>query len=145
MTYQMKTSKIINLLFYKYFLGPFSAPKNIRAIALDTLIIVKWTANRNTEFQEIYFVEYRTYLDTAWRTFPVEGSTALINGLAPHTIYFVRVYSKIAAGKSYKTEEIMVKTGSVLVKINNEEAKLKNLMVLHAMTSALKQVLTLFN
>lgn len=79
---------------------------------MDTLIIVKWTANRNTELKEIYFVEYRTHLETSWKTVSVAGSTALINGLAPHTVYFLRVYSKIAAGESYKTEEIMVKTGS---------------------------------
>ncbi|CAC5368502.1 NCAM [Mytilus coruscus] len=90
---------------------PLRVPQNVKAVALDSRIIVKWTANRHIRQQEMFHVEYRKHSESSWSRVSAENrSTAIINGLQPNTAYFVRVYSKTAAGESDKTDVIIVKT-----------------------------------
>ncbi|XP_052074620.1 uncharacterized protein LOC127712276 isoform X2 [Mytilus californianus] len=90
---------------------PLSAPQNIRAVGLDRKIIVKWTANNDIGLEEHFFVEYRTHFESLWgRVSAKDRSTAIINGLKPDEVYFLRVYSKTAAGESIKTDVVIVKT-----------------------------------
>ncbi|CAC5417059.1 unnamed protein product [Mytilus coruscus] len=92
---------------------PLSAPQNIKAVALHTQIIVKWTDNHDIGLQGTFFVEYRKHFESQWSRVSAEDKfTAIINGLQPGAVYFLRVYSKNAAGESSKSDVIIVKTGS---------------------------------
>ncbi|CAC5417081.1 unnamed protein product [Mytilus coruscus] len=90
---------------------PLRAPQNVKAVSLDSSIIVKWTANRNIRSQEMFHVEYRKHFESSWSRVSAENrSTAIINWLQPDTAYFVQVYSKTPAGESDKSDVIIVKT-----------------------------------
>lgn len=107
------TNVISNIQHYfSYFVGQLRAPHDLKAVALDTQIIVKWTGNHDIGLQETFFVEYRNHFESQWSRVAVEDkSTAIINGLQPGAVYFLRVNSKTAAGESSKSDIIIVKTG----------------------------------
>ncbi|CAC5368480.1 unnamed protein product [Mytilus coruscus] len=92
-------------------LRQFRAPQNLKAVALDTQIIVKWTGNHDIGLQETFFVEYRKHFESIWSRVSAEyKSTAILNGLQPGAVYFLRVFSKTTAGESSKSDVIIVKT-----------------------------------
>lgn len=83
---------------------------------MDTKIIVQWTADEDIGLKETFIVEYRKHFDSSWsRVSANDRSTAILNGLHPNEVYFVRVYSKTASGESDKTDVIVVKTGDIFI------------------------------
>lgn len=102
--------------FWLIFQEPLKAPQNPKAVASDTRIIVKWTADQDIGLKETFIVEYRKHFDSSWRGITAnDRSTAILNGLHPNEFYFLRVYSKTAAGESDKTDVIIVKTGDIFI------------------------------
>lgn len=94
------------------FSGPPRAPDNLKAVALDHTILVKWTADFDIGIHKSFYVEYRKSFESVWTHVPVKGrSTAVLNGLDLDKIYILRMYSKTKTGESNRTEEIIIKTG----------------------------------
>ncbi|CAC5417041.1 HMCN [Mytilus coruscus] len=91
--------------------SPLKAPQNIMAVAFSDRIIVKWTSDLDIGLQETFVVEYRKHVESLWSQVFVENRyTAVIDGLVTDTVYLIRVYSRTASGKSYRTNNIIVKT-----------------------------------
>ncbi|CAC5370244.1 CNTN4 [Mytilus coruscus] len=100
------------------FARPPRAPRDLRAVALDDIILVKWTADFFINLHQTFFVEYRKHSESSWSRVSVEEkSTVLINGLEKDTIYLLRMYAETMYGESDKTDDIIIKTDSY---VNNE-------------------------
>lgn len=85
----------------------------MRAVALDDMILVKWTADYSINLHHTFFVEYRKHSESSWSRVSVEEkSIVVINGLEKDTIYLLRMYSETVNGKSNKTDDIIIKTGN---------------------------------
>lgn len=109
----------MNLTFHSL-LGPPSAPNNIRAVALDNMILIKWTGDFSVELQITFFLEYRKHFETLWNTVSVEDKSSIVlTGLEFDTIYLLRIYSKTMAGESNTTDDILIKTGKQCLKKAN--------------------------
>ncbi|CAG2188813.1 unnamed protein product [Mytilus edulis] len=110
-SYTIKLYNKVGSAAFTIDLRQLRAPQNLKAVALDTQIIVKWTGNHNSGLQETFFVEYRKHFESLWSQVSAEyKSTAILNGLQPGAVYFLRVFSKTAAGESSRSDIIIVKT-----------------------------------
>lgn len=86
------------------------------AVAFSDRIIVQWTSDLDIGLKETFVVEYRQHIETSWSQVSVENKyTAVISRLVADTVYLIRVYSRTASRKSYRTKNIIVKTGNVEV------------------------------
>lgn len=114
---------VVTLLEYTGEIEPTPAPSNLKVTPKPTSLSVSWDA---VDGADKYILEYKEASASSWTSVSLTGNSHTIEGLAPATIYDIRV---LAEKKGIKSEYVSTKTSTTAASTLIEEISTGNELV----------------